>query len=127
MIALDTFSLLLTCIIVLGFLSTGDEVIPGNMGLKDQALALKWINTNIEFFGGNKENVTLMGNSAGGVSVHLHLVSNKTRNYFSTAFSSSGTGMQHWGVQNKKYMDRLLYKFLKIVGCNDNSNSFVIE
>lgn len=49
----------------LGFLSTGDDVIAGNFGLKDQAFAFKWIQNNIERFGGDKSRVTIMGHSAG--------------------------------------------------------------
>lgn len=56
----------------LGFLSTEDEVVPGNNGIKDQILALKWIKDNIKYFGGNPNSVTISGMSAGGASVHVH-------------------------------------------------------
>ncbi|ENN75929.1 hypothetical protein YQE_07466, partial [Dendroctonus ponderosae] len=59
----------------LGFLATGEKEAPGNNGLKDQVQVLKWINKNIEGFGGDPNSVTLMGYSAGGVSVVLHMVS----------------------------------------------------
>lgn len=53
-----------------GFLSTNDEVVPGNMGFKDQRCALRWLKDNISCFGGDPERVTIMGQSAGSVSVH---------------------------------------------------------
>ncbi|XP_047112051.1 juvenile hormone esterase-like [Schistocerca piceifrons] len=62
----------------LGFLSTGDDVVPGNVGLKDQLLGLSWVQSNIERFGGDPQRVTLDGRSAGGVAVSLHLMSPQT-------------------------------------------------
>lgn len=64
---------------VLGFLSTGDHFASGNFGLKDQALALKWVQQYIEYFGGNPDSVTLFGESAGGVSVNFHVLSTATK------------------------------------------------
>ncbi|XP_049855210.1 bile salt-activated lipase-like [Schistocerca gregaria] len=58
-----------------GFLSTGDEVVPGNMGLKDQTEALRWVQRNIAAFGGDPQRETLLGQSAGGASIQYHLMS----------------------------------------------------
>lgn len=67
----------LTC---LGFLSTGDEVLPGNLGLKDQRLALQWVKNNIANFGGCPEKVTIFGDGVGGASVHYHMLFTPLRN-----------------------------------------------
>ena len=56
-------------------MSTEDDVVPGNMGMKDQVMALRWVQENIKSFGGNPDSVTISGLSAGGASVHYHYLS----------------------------------------------------
>lgn len=79
-----------------GFLSTQDNVVPGNNGLKDQSLALKWVQENIAHFGGDNQKVTIAGNSAGGASVHLHYLSPMSRGLFARGISSSGSPLMPW-------------------------------
>lgn len=55
---------------LVGFLSTEDNMLPGNMGLKDMAFALKWTKDEIKNFGGDPELITAFGFSAGAASVH---------------------------------------------------------
>lgn len=74
-----------------GFLSTGDEASPGNYGLKDQVLALRWVKNNIKAFGGDPDNVTLMGSSFGAISAHLHMISSTSADLFQRAILMSGT------------------------------------
>lgn len=64
---------------IFGFLSTEDQVAPGNVGLKDQLLALQWIKNNIENFGGDPERITLSGQSAGATSIAYLLQAPQTK------------------------------------------------
>ncbi|XP_015520316.1 venom carboxylesterase-6 [Neodiprion lecontei] len=81
---------------VFGFLSTEDATVSGNMGLKDQVIALQWVKDNIEYFGGNPESITLVGQSAGAVSVHYHYLTNLTSGLFQRGMSISGTALYPW-------------------------------
>ncbi|XP_011690508.1 PREDICTED: esterase E4-like [Wasmannia auropunctata] len=74
----------------LGFLSTGDSKAPGNLGLKDQVVALRWVQRNIAAFGGDPDSVTISGYSIGGVSVMLHMVSPMSKGLFHRAIMMSG-------------------------------------
>ncbi|XP_034237146.1 juvenile hormone esterase-like isoform X2 [Thrips palmi] len=74
-----------------GFLSTNTSDAPGNAGLKDQTMALRWVRDNIHFFGGDPKRVTIYGESAGGASVHLHVLSPMSRGLFHAAIMSSST------------------------------------
>ncbi|XP_030081377.1 uncharacterized protein LOC111594041 [Drosophila hydei] len=76
-----------------GFLSTGDAQMTGNFGLKDQRLALQWVQRHIATFGGDPNLVTILGHSAGGISSHLHMLSSSSNGLFHRAMSLSGTAM----------------------------------
>ena len=62
----------------LGFMATADKAISGNMGIKDQAMALKWVQNNIANFGGDPSKVTIFGDDAGGASVSIHMMSEES-------------------------------------------------
>jgi para-nitrobenzyl esterase len=62
----------------------------GNYGLMDQQAALRWVQRNIGRFGGDEDKVTIFGQSAGGLSVHSHLVSPRSKGLFDRAIAQSG-------------------------------------
>jgi para-nitrobenzyl esterase len=69
---------------------TAESGTSGNFGLQDQQAALRWVQRNIEAFGGDPGNVTIFGESAGAVSVHAHMVSPQSAGLFHRAIAQSG-------------------------------------
>ena len=65
----------------------------GNYGLYDQLAAIKWVKHNIEAFGGDPDNITIMGQSAGAMSVQQHCLSPISKGLFHKAVMSSGAGV----------------------------------
>lgn len=76
---------------VLGFLDANSPEAPGNVGLMDQNLALRWIQENIHHFRGDPSRVTIFGESAGGMSAHAHVISPVSSGLFKSACLMSGT------------------------------------
>ncbi|VEN50797.1 unnamed protein product [Callosobruchus maculatus] len=76
-----------------GFLSTEDMESPGNYGLKDQHIAFRWIKENIEYFGGDPNEVTIFGESAGAASVQYHMLNPENKGLFHRAISQSGSSL----------------------------------
>lgn len=74
-----------------GFMALETPDIPGNQGLKDQNLALKWIQANIHHFGGDRDRVTISGLSAGSLSVTAHMVSPMSQGLFHNVIGLSGS------------------------------------
>ncbi|KAH8314429.1 hypothetical protein KR059_006557, partial [Drosophila kikkawai] len=98
-----------------GFLSTQDAAMPGNFGLKDQNLALRWVQRNIRFFGGDPHQVTIFGQSAGGVAAHMHLLSPRSRGLFHRVISMSGTANVPFAIAEEPLeQTRLLAEFAEV-------------
>nr|CAD7403670.1 unnamed protein product [Timema poppensis] len=81
---------------VFGFLSLQGADVSGNAGLKDQVAALRWVKNNIALFGGDPDSVTIFGGSAGGASVHYHVLSPLSSGLFHRAISESGSALNPW-------------------------------
>lgn len=93
---------------VLGFVKDADGNF-ANLGLKDIILALKWVNENIEAFGGDKDNVTIFGQSAGADAVRCVMLSSGTDNLYRRAIMQStpiGTYVKRYDME-KKMLDEL--------------------
>ncbi|XP_015597352.1 venom carboxylesterase-6 [Cephus cinctus] len=109
----------------LGFLSTEDDVVPGNMGLKDQSMALRWVSENIESFGGDSKKVTLVGLSAGGASVHYHYLSPLSAGLFQNGISLSGTALDCW-TQTENSLEKAK-KLGSLMGCPTENNKELVR
>ncbi|KAI8422004.1 hypothetical protein MSG28_009909 [Choristoneura fumiferana] len=79
-----------------GFLCLDSMEVPGNAGFKDQVAALRWVQCNIEDYGGDPNNVTIFGESSAGVA--LHVVSPMSANLFKRAVLLGGIPMCDWSV-----------------------------
>jgi len=108
---------------VLGFLNMGDG--HSNFGLWDQHLAIQWVHYNIEAFGGDKDRVTIFGESAGAGSVIYQGLYPGNRGLFKRIIAESGTASAPWSESSDPRAEVLV--FAQIAGCNNNSNRRVLE
>ncbi|KAM8744036.1 bile salt-activated lipase-like [Acanthopagrus schlegelii] len=99
----------------LGFLSTGDSGIPGNFGLWDQHAAIAWVHRNIRSFGGDPDNITIFGESAGGASVSFQTLTPHNKGLFKRAISQSGVAICPWAINHnpRRFAEEIALK----VGC----------
>ncbi|XP_059514384.1 bile salt-activated lipase isoform X2 [Myotis daubentonii] len=99
----------------LGFLSTGDANLPGNYGLRDQHMAIAWVKRNIAAFGGDPDNITIFGESAGGASVSLQTLTPYNKGLIRRAISQSGVALTSWAIQKNPLF--WAKQIAKKVGC----------
>ena len=90
----------------------------GNYGLYDQMTALQWVKNNIAAFGGDPENITIMGQSAGAASVQMQCQSPLTDGLFSKAILSSGCGLGSMMTGNADTVGAFWQEVMTRSGCN---------
>ena len=85
----------------LGYMCLDHPDIAGNMGMMDQALALDWVRAHIREFGGDPEEITLFGESAGAASVSYHMLSPMTSDKFKRVIAQSGSALNGWAFDTE--------------------------
>jgi para-nitrobenzyl esterase len=108
----------------LGFLNVADYFgqeyqSSGLTGILDQIFALKWVDENIESFGGDPNNVTIFGESAGAMSVGTLLAIEEARKYFNKAILQSGAGQNCLSLGESKIITDTFIDLLKLDSPND--------
>ncbi|CAG2174530.1 unnamed protein product, partial [Oppiella nova] len=107
----------------LGFLYGGNgSTAPGNVGLYDQVMALKWVRENIHTFGGDRDQITVFGESAGSRSISALIVSPETKGLFRRAIMESGANLHYKGRQQHTTDEALnaSQTIAKALNCSEN-------
>lgn len=108
---------------VWGFLSSGDEHAPGNLGLWDQHTAIKWVHENIDAFGGDPNMITIFGESAGGMSVTYQSLYHGNEGLFQRVIAQSGSMWVTAINEPKSDAQRLG----NLVGCEQTESDALIQ
>lgn len=118
---------------VFGWLTLRNADAPGNLALHDQRLAFDWIRLNIAKFGGDHQQLTLLGHgTSGATNSMLHLANTETATYFSRLIFMSGTlysTYSYQGSENINFDPKIDPSLIivKKLACNSaNSNLIMI-
>ena len=103
---------------LLGFFAVENSTdLPGNLGLKDQQEAMRWVQRNIAYFGGDPAKVTIFGVSAGAVSVHSHILSPSAKGLFRAGILQSGTALFFYEKIVQQTTEKRGSRVLDKLGC----------
>ncbi|XP_015109347.1 acetylcholinesterase [Diachasma alloeum] len=101
---------------ILGFLALNIPEASENLQLKDQVLVLKWVQRNIQKFGGDPNRVTIFGCSSGGVDVDLHMISDASRGLFHGAIAMSSAPWSAWTFLTRNQSETRAFHLGKVLG-----------
>ncbi|XP_046629732.1 juvenile hormone esterase-like [Neodiprion virginianus] len=112
---------------ILGFLTTGDEVSPGNNHLKDIVQALKWAQENIKYFGGDPDQVTIFGGSAGAIAIHYLTLSPLTEGLFHRYMTHSGSALSPIAPEPWSVAAARVTKLGEYLGCPIDTSTALVN
>jgi len=98
----------------------GEHGASGNYGLMDQVAALRWVRENIEGFGGDPDNITIFGESAGGLNTCALVMSPQAEGLFHRAIMQSGTCYRPWPTLPSAHAHG--ERFAELAGCDNESD-----
>ncbi|XP_023236339.1 acetylcholinesterase-like [Centruroides sculpturatus] len=108
---------------IFGFFNLGNAQTTENMGLLDQVTALRWIHENVENFGGDRNEITLFGSSAGSISVTHHMISPLTKGLFKRVILQSGSNYSPMFSADPIYNIRSSEMIVERTGCGSDNGS----
>ena len=111
-----------------GFLTTETEEAPGNLGLRDQSLALEWIKNEASNFCGDPNRISIFGSGSGATSAILQMISpfNQGKNLFNGVIAQSGSPVMNsiFEIGNRK---KAALALASDVGCKNTEVSIYSE
>ncbi|XP_042254635.1 fatty acyl-CoA hydrolase precursor, medium chain-like [Thunnus maccoyii] len=108
-----------------GLISTGDEHSPGNWGFLDQIASLQWVHENIAAFNGDPNSVTIFGQSVGGISVSMLVMSPLAEGLFHSAIAMSGVApLETHNTSNPLAMAQMI---ANSTDCESNNNEKLVQ
>ena len=110
---------------VFGFLSLENVVVPGNMGLLDQYLALLWVRDNVRYLGGDETKITLAGSGSGAASALYLALSSRSASLVRGVMAVSGTPLAPW-ASSQAPADNAR-RFLNFVDCYGQNSRAVLS
>ncbi|KAL4240611.1 Cocaine esterase [Mactra antiquata] len=112
---------------IFGSLSTGDDDAPGNIAFWDQHLAFKWVKDNIGQFGGDKDRVTIFGESAGAMSVTIQGLAPLNRGLFQRVIAQSGSATMPTGLLLDSNPMEYTLRIGEAMGCDISTTTTLMD